>query len=332
MKRALFLIPFLLFISCKKGKIEYQQLNGNAFGTTFNISYQDELNRDFTKQIDSLIYVVNKSISTYIPASNISKINAGDVTIVVDAIFKEVFDKSERIYNETNGFFDPTVGVLVNAWGFGPGKELENIDAFTVKKMIENVGFDKVKLINGKIIKSNSDIHFDFNAIGKGYGVDMIGRFFEEKKCKNYRIELGGEIRARGMDMNGNYWRVWLEDPNTDGTRTINNYVRLENKSLATSGNYRKFKIGNDGRKYVHTINAKTGYATESNLLAATVISELDCADVDGYATAFMAMGFEGSKLFLKQHPELQVYLTYVDENGKVQKFSSEGLLVTNRQ
>ena len=331
MKRVLFLIPFLLFISCKKQKIEYQQLNGNAFGTTFNISYQDNTNRDFSKQIDSLIYVVNKSISTYIPASDISKINAGDTTIVVDAIFKEVFNKSDRIYNETNGFFDPTVGVLVNAWGFGPGKELENIDATIINKMMGHVGFDKVKLVNGKISKSSSEIHFDFNAIGKGYGIDVIGRFFEENKCENYRIELGGEVRARGMDMNGNYWRVWLEDPNKDGTRTINNFVRLENQSMASSGNYRKYKIDKDGRKYVHTINAKTGYATESDLLAATVIAELDCADVDGYATAFMAMGYERVMSFLEKKPELLVNLIYVDDNGKVQNFTSEGLFVTNR-
>jgi thiamine biosynthesis lipoprotein len=189
-----------------------------------------------------------------------------------------------------------------------------------------------VKLVNAKIIKSNPDIHFDFNAIGKGYGVDVIGRFFEENKCENYRIELGGEIRARGVDVNGDYWRVWLEDPNTDGTRTVNKFVRLENKSLATSGNYRKFRIGKDGRKYVHTINAKTGYATESNLLAATVISELDCADVDGYATAFMAMGIDKVMLFLEQYPELQANLIYVDEKGEIQTFTSEGLLVTYRQ
>ena len=332
MKRVVLLISFLIIISCKKDSIEYQQLNGNAFGTTFNISYQDASNRDFTKQIDSLIYVVNKSISTYIPASDISKINEGNTAIVVDAIFKEVFNKSNRIFNETNGYFDPTVGVLVNAWGFGPGKELMNIDTTTVKTMMENVGFDKVKLVNGKISKSNPDIRFDFNAIGKGYGVDVIGRFFEENNCENYRIELGGEIRARGVDLNGNYWRVWLEDPNTDGSRTVHNYVRLENKSLATSGNYRKYKIDEDGRKYVHTINAKTGFATESDLLAATVIAALDCADVDGYATAFMAMGIDKVMLFLKQHPELQVYLIYVNENGKVLDFTSEGLLVTNRQ
>ena len=228
MKKVLFLIPFLLFLSCKKEKIEYQQLNGNAFGTTFNISYKDNSNRDFTKQIDSLIYAVNKSISTYIPASDISKINGGDTTIVVDAIFKEVFHKSERIFNETEGFFDPTVGMLVNAWGFGPGKELKNMDASTVKKMMHSVGFDKVKLVNNKIIKSNSEIHFDFNAIGKGYGIDVIGRLFEEKKCENYLVELGGEIRARGLNRNGNLWTVALEDPNTDGTRTSSILVQLK--------------------------------------------------------------------------------------------------------
>ena len=331
MKRVFFLISFLLFISCKNDKIEYQQLNGNAFGTTFNISYQCELNRDFTKQIDSLIYQVNKSISTYIPASDISKINIGDSSIVIDYMFKEVFYKSERIYKETNGYFDPTVGMIVNAWGFGPGKKIKNIDSLVVNELMKNVGFNKVKLIDDKIQKLNPDTYFDFNAIGKGYGIDIIGRFFEKNNCENYRIELGGEIRARGIDMNGEYWRVWLEDPNTDGTRSVNKYVRLKNQSLASSGNYRKYKIDNKGRKYVHTINAKTGMAIESDLLAVTVVSQLDCADVDGYATAFMAMGFKRTMEFLNNHPELQVYLIYIDEYGNVNSFNSEKLELIKR-
>ena len=179
------------------------------------------------------------------------------------------------------------------------------------------VGFDKVKLVANKIEKDHPSIYFDFNAIAKGYGIDEIGRYLESQDCKNYLIELGGEIRARGVNDIGEFWNVAIEDPNTDGTRSFSEVVRLENRAMASSGNYRKFKVDEKGKKFVHTINAKTGYATESNLLAATVIANLDCADADGYATAFMAMGFEKTKIFLEKHPELKVYLIYVDDNGE---------------
>ena len=159
----------------------------------------------------------------------------------------------------------------------------------------------------------------------------MIGRFIESKNCANYRIELGGEIRARGVDPNQKLWRVWLEEPNIDGTRALVNYVKLENQSMASSGNYRKYKITDNGNKYVHTINAKTGMAIESNLLAASVISKSDCADVDGYATTFMAMGFDKTIAFLKSHSELKVYLIYINKNGEIETYKSEGLLVRNR-
>ncbi len=331
MKKISLISILLLLLSCKEDKPLYHKLQGNAFGTTFDILYQDHLNREFSQQIDSLIYAVNKSMSIYIPSSDISKINKGDSTVLVDKMFIEVYNKAYKIYKESDGIYDPTVGVLVNAWGFGPEKPLKNLDSMKVNELLNFVGFDKVKLIGNKIKKENKNIRFDFNSIAKGYGIDVIGRFFESKGCKNYRIELGGEVRAKGVDPTSKLWRVWIEDPNTDGSRSYSKFVQLNNQSMASSGNYRKFKIDEKGRKYVHTINAKTGYATESNLLAATVISSLDCADVDGYATAFMAMGFEKTRKFLANHQELLVYLIFTDDNGELQTFVSNDLLINNR-
>lgn len=331
MRKIFFFSIIFIILSCSNEQKVYQKFQGNAFGTTFNIMYEDVKNRDFSKSIDSIIYKVNKSLSTYVYESDISKINRGDSTIIVDTLFHEVFNKSNKIYKETNGLFDPTIGILVNAWGFGPEKPVENMDSIMAKKLLKFVGFDKVLLKNGKIIKNHPEVYFDFNAIAKGYGIDLIGRFFENKGITNYRVELGGEIRAKGSDPNNHSWRVWLDEPNTDGTRTINKFVLLDNKSMASSGNYRKFKIDGNGNKYVHTINAKTGMAVESNLLAATVIAQLDCADVDGYATAFMAMGYAKTVEFLDSHPELKVYLVYVDKEGKTQTYKSKDLLITDR-
>ena len=146
----------------------------------------------------------------------------------------------------------------------------------------------------------------------------------ESKGVKSYLVEVGGEIRTRGSKPGGKDWVVQLDSPNTDGTRTAYDVLNLKNQSMASSGNYRKFRIAENGEKYVHTINPKTGYARESNLLAATVYADLDCADVDAYATAFMAMGLEKTKDFLKSKSNLKVVLIYVDEKGELKEFKNQ--------
>lgn len=316
----------LLSFSCKKKNPQtIFRLSGNVFGTTFHINYYDKNEQDFTRQIDSLFYKVNKSLSTYLPNSDISKINQGDTTIIVDAYFTEVYKKAFKIYNETKGIFDPTIGILVNAWGFGPEKVIVEPNSQQIKALMSLVGFNKVKLSQGKVVKEDSRIYIDFNAIAKGYAVDIASRFLENKGLTNYLVEIGGEIRARGINRQKNSpWKMGIENPNFDGTRSINKAVVLQNESAATSGNYRKFKIDSvTGKKYAHIINVKTGYPAQNNLLSATVISNLDCADVDGYATAIMAMTYEGAVTFLEDHPLLKGYLIYTDVNGDIQTFNT---------
>jgi thiamine biosynthesis lipoprotein len=324
MKNMLLFIALLFLIACNKdSSLKLETLQGEAIGTTFSIKYLEHNAVDFSTPIDSLIKAINKSTSTYIPTSDISKINKGDTTLIVDSYFEEVFNKSAKIFNETNGDFDPTVGVLVNAWGFGPENAIKDLDSLKIDSLLKYVGFNKVSLNNKRVTKLYPEIYFDFNAIGKGYLVDLIGRLFEKKNIANYMVEIGGEIRARGVNQNGEAWKIAIENPNEDGSRTFATVLQLHNESIATSGNYRKYRTTPDGKKYVHTINTKTGYATESNLLSASVISKSDCADVDGYATACMAMGFEKTKAFLKEHPELKAFLIYIDENDAIQIYKS---------
>ena len=324
MKKTVYFAALLLLIGCKDSNVnKLKIIQGNAIGTTFTIRYLDSLQVNFQPKIDSIIKAINKSTSTYIPTSDISKVNQGDTTVVVDAYFKEVFKKSEIIYNQTDGDFDPTVGILVNAWGFGPGKVINNLDSLKIDSLLTFVGFNKVSLTNGKVKKLYPQIYFDFNAIGKGYLVDIVGRLFEKYHVKNYMVEIGGEIRARGVNQDGVAWKIAIENPNEDGTRSFATVIQLHNQSIATSGNYRKYRTTPDGKKYVHTINTKTGYATESNLLSASVISESDCADVDGYATACMAMGLEKTKAFLTEHQELKAFLIFIDENGVMQTYKT---------
>ena len=323
MRNYLFIVGFLFIVACNSNKTDLQVLQGNAIGTTYSIKYIASKNTNFELKIDNLIKAVNKSTSTYIPSSDISKINSGDTSIVVDAIFEEVFKKSEKIYTETDGDFDPTVGVLVNAWGFGPGTKINNLDSLKIDSLLTFVGFNKVSLSNKKVTKLYPEIYIDFNAIGKGYLVDLIARQFETANIENYMVEIGGEIRVKGKNQKDEFWKIAIENPNEDGTRSFATIIQLKDEAMATSGNYRKYRTTADGKKYVHTINAKTGYASESNLLSASVISNGDCADVDGYATAFMAMGLDKSIAFLEQHTELKAFLIYANENGEIKTFAS---------
>lgn len=319
------LLSFMLF-SCKDQKtVEPQFLEGNAFGTTFHITYFDNSGRDFTLQVDSLFNMVNKSLSTYIPNSDISKINCGDTTVVTDAYFREVFNKSNRIYRETDGIFDPTIGILVNAWGFGPEKRESLPDSAEVKHLLTMVGFDKVRLEHNKVEKEYDSIYFDFNAIAKGYAVDVAGRYLESSGIANYLVEIGGEIRAKGENLaKEKPWVIGIETPNFDGTRSLQKKIQFTDESIATSGNYRKYKTDSlTGRRYMHILDTKTGYPSQTNLLSVSVMANLDCADVDGYATAIMAMPLNRAQTFFKDHPNLKGYIIYNDKDNNLQTWST---------
>ena len=321
-----FWIVGLSFFSCKKSnELHPVKLVGQVFGTEFHITYYDTDQRDLTKQVDSLFYLINKSLSTYIPTSDISKINKGDTSIFVDAYFKEVFQKSKKVYNETNGIFDPTIDVLVNAWGFGPQNPSVRPDSLKIKELLTLVGFDKVQLTNGKIIKTNNSIYLGFNAIAKGYAVDVVARFLESENIMNYLVEIGGEIRARGNNQTRKApWKMGIEEPNFDGARSLKKIIELKDEAIATSGNYRKFKIDSiSGKKYAHILNTKTGYPSQNSLLSVSVIAKLDCADVDAYATALMAMPLDDAKQFLAQHQELKGFLIYSTNDGNVETFTT---------
>ena len=326
LKNKLILITVLLaFFSCSNAEIIKDfTLKGRVFGTTYKIVYLDA-SKNYQTSLDSLFFLMNKSLSTYIPSSDISRINKGDSTVIVDDLFLEVFKKSKRIYTETNGFFDPTVGNLVNAWGFGPKKERLNLSEDQVAQQMQYVGLGKVTIVNGKIKKQDAQIYLDFNSIAKGFGIDVVARFLDSKNISNYLVEIGGEIRAKGVKKENHPWVIKLVNPikkdSIKGYRKIN----LSNKSMATSGNYRKFRVTKDGQKYVHTVNPKTGYAIESNLLSASVIADLDCADTDAYATAFMAMGLENAKEFLEIHKNIGAILLFINKNGDLEEYRTSG-------
>ena len=279
-----------------------------------------------------MINIMKRYLSTYFPNSYISKINSGDTKVLIYELFKEVFHKSLKIYTETDGAFDPTIGILVNAWGFGPLAGIREMNKEKVDSLMTYVGLDQLTLDGNRIIKKYPETFLDFNANAKGFAVDIIGRHLEAQGVVNYLVEIGGEIRARGVNDRGAPWRIAIESPNFDGSRSFQAIVALEGASIATSGNYRKFKIDSvSGEKYAHTIDTKTGYPSKSNLLSASVIGSIDCADADGYATAFMAMGLENSRKFLKSHPDLKAFLIYSDAGGELKTFKTDNLVIDTR-
>ncbi len=328
MKKLIILPVIFLFLFCEKKEPQPILFQGEAFGTTYNIQLYSEKNIDFKKGLDSVINAVNHSVSTYIPESDISKVNNGDSTVVVDSIFREVFEISEEVNKKTNGYFDPTIGVLRNAYGFGDVKPLKIIDSTTLDSLMKYVGFHKVKLNNdGTISKEYPQIYFDFNAVAKGSGIDCIGRYLESMGVKNYLIELGGEILAKGENIEKNKeWIVGIEAVDSAlENRTFDATVKLKNVGMAASGNYRKFRVDSaTGKKYVHTLNPLTGSAEQSDVTSSTVIAPT-CGLADAYATSFMALGLEKSKELLKSLPDVDAYLTFNDSLNTHQVFMTDG-------
>ncbi len=321
------IMPFFL-LSCSEEQEALHSLTGNAFGTTYTIQYYGKDKSSIEKGIDSVIYGINRSVSTYLPESDISKINRGDSTVIVDAVFKEVFRISEVVHRHSNGYFDPTIGVLRNAYGFGDEQPIESIDARTLDSLRKYVGFAKVRITEkGTISKLYPQIYFDFNAVAKGYGIDCLGKYLDHQGISNYLIELGGELLAKGTNLTKQKsWLVGIEALDSElEDRSYSHVVALENEGMATSGNYRKFRMDTlTGKKYVHTINPLTGLAEQSDVTSATVIAST-CGLADAYATAIMAMGYVNTITMLNDLEGVEVYLTYIDTNHEAKWFATEG-------
>jgi len=325
-----FFSPVLLFIlfftACKSDKNHLLKIEGKAQGTTYHISWLSSDNVNYKKDIDSLLLEIDSSMSTWLPASFISRINNNDSNVLVDQYFIDVFRKAMEVSEKTNGLFDVTVGPVVNAWGFGFAKKAK-VDSSMIDSLLQYVGYKMLKLEGNKIIKEKPQIMLDFNAIAQGYTVDVLAGYLENKGIKNYLVELGGEVKAKGRK-NSEAWKVGIDLPDEKALeeRKLKAVINLNNKAMATSGNYRKF-YEEDGQKFSHIIDPGNGYPARQNLLSATVIAD-DGITADAYATSFMIMGLERAKKFVEDNKDLklEVYFIY-DEKGSTKTFASESLL-----
>lgn len=316
-----------LLFSCNTNESGVRNHNvGEALGTSYSIITITPNEEDFQQQIDSVFAVINQSLSTYIPESDISRINTGDSTVVVDKMFQDVFELSKKIYEETDGYFDPTVGTLVNAWGFGPERQID-LDSLKIDSLLEYVGFNKVRLTpKNMVFKENPGIYLDFNAVAKGYAIDRLAAMLDAKGIKNYLIEVGGELVAKGNNaVKKKSWVVGIDDPEVKVGRRSKILIHLNDKALASSGNYRKFRIDEaTGKKYVHTVNPKTGFTQSSNTLGVTILANT-CAAADAYATAFMAMDLSEAFKLINKNEDVEAYIVYLGENGETQEFLTKG-------
>jgi FAD:protein FMN transferase len=327
-----FLLLSLFFtISCDDlGRERFYHFTGDAQGTTYSIKVMTDNPSKMKEGIDSIFKSIDLLFSTYIPNSEISTINNSELLMIQISPWMEyIFKQSIIINKETNGFFDPTIGSLMKYL-----QQNESIDSFALDSIKQFVGMEKTRVNDGFLYKSDKRIQFDFNAIVPGFTSDVIGDYFYKNGFVNYLVEVGGEVTARGRNQNSKVWTIGIDKPDTTDltgeNRTLINTISLDNKSLATSGNYRKFKTTGKGDLLGHIVNPFTFSLELTDVASVTLVTQ-DCIEADAYATAFVAMGFEKSKEFILSKDNIMAYFIVSDSSGNLIEWESHKGLV-NKQ
>lgn len=320
-KRLMWHLPFLtllvvgtVLIIRQQQAIPYQKNADFIFGTSYHITYQCD--SDMASEIKAELLKVDQSLSPFNEKSIITAVNQNKA-VQLDSMFLDVYNLAEQISDETDGAFDITVAPLVNAWGFG-FKNSTMPSPYQVDSLRQIVGYQKVSLENGRIKKKDPRIMLDCSAIAKGYGCDVVAKFLRSRGIKNFMVEIGGEIVTSGLNPDRLPWKVGVTKPSEDSLSTsheLQTILNVTDMAMATSGNYRNFYY-KGGKKYAHTIDPKTGYPVQHNILSATVIAK-SCAGADAYATSFMVMGLEKAQKVMERRPELMAYIIYSDQNGE---------------
>lgn len=325
--KTLRLFLLLLLLTCCSPQAEYKNIRGFALGTTYSVIYQDNIDIDdeeMTRRIETMLENFELSMSIYNDSSIVSKVNRNE-DIELDDYFIDIFNDSKRVWELTDGSFDITVAPLVNAYGFGP----DTLHRFTEERrdsLMQLVGMQKVDIVNKRLEKQDKRITLDFNAIAKGYSVDVVADYLANLGVKNYLVEIGGEIRAGGTK-SGQLWRVGVDKPiegNYVPGADLQAILRLKDRALATSGNYRRFYV-EDGVKYAHTIDPKSGNPAKNTLLSATILAD-DCATADALATGCMVKGLDKAIELVNNQKSVDAFFVYSDDDGNYQTWMSKDL------
>lgn len=313
---------FVVLWSCYAPSAQTVVIDGFAQGTTYHIVAKTDDSTLLQRGIDSVFENINNSLSIYREGSLINNLN-NNITDSVDRYFAECVDLARQISIASGGAYDVTIKPLVEAWGFGAKSR---VDEPNIDSLLQFVGYQKIEIKNGRLIKQNPNIMVDLNSIAKGYTVDMLGRLLSDRGVEEYLVEVGGEIVTRGKSPKNELWRVGIDRP-VDGNfspgEDLQGIIRITNSGLATSGNYRKFYLNSNGEKIAHIIDPRTGRSAVSNLLSATVIAPT-CAMADGYGTMLISMGLEKSIEWLQNNPQIDAYLIYSDQNGNFATYSTD--------
>ena len=327
-KKLIWQLPFLLLLIIGTVVILQKQPpfrtnEGLVFGTVYTITYQHE--SDLQNDIKEALMEVDNALSPYNKNSIITRINHNQDT-TLNEHFVHVFELAQKISAETEGAFDITVAPLVNAWGFG-FKHSINIEPNVIDSLRQFVGYQKIKLENGKAVKEDERLMLDCSAIAKGYGVDRVAQLLDKKGVQHYMVDIGGEVVLKGKNPHMKKWRIGINKPVEDSlsvNQDLQTILEVSGIGMATSGNYRKFYYKN-GKRYAHTIDPRLGTPVQHNILSATVIAK-DCTTADAYATAFMVMGLEKAKAFCEEHPELNAYLICDGEGDNYEIYYTPGM------
>ncbi len=323
MKRHVFIvISLVLFASCGK-QPEKTVLQGMAQGSYYAITYFDEEGRNFQREIDSIFHAVDMSVNLWMDSSVISKVNRNE-KVALDRIFIDNFNIAQEAARLSDGYFDPTISPIVAAWGFSY-KTGDSLTPQLIDSLRALVNYRNIRIEGGKVAKENPNITLDFNAIAQGYTSDLIAAFLDGKGIKNYLVDTGGEIMARGGKPDGKPWIVGIEKPadNWDSERVVQTRVALRDKGLVTSGSTRKY-VERNGRRYSHCIDPKTGHPVEHNVLSVTVLAE-SSVWADALASVCMVMGLERSLPLIERMEGVEAYYIFANEQGELEVFATAG-------
>lgn len=315
MKRiTIYIILCCFMASCSS--VEKQHFFGYTQSSYYSITYYDEQNRDFHLEFDSIFKEIEKSVSLWDENSIIRRVNRNDSTVVLDKIFIDNFNYAMRAAEISDGYFDPTVGPLVSAWGFHFKKGM-TMTPEIIDSIRQLVGYHKIKIEEGKVLKENPNMTLDFNAVAQGYTADVVGEFLLSKGIENFLVAVDGEIMARGRKPNGDLWKVGIEKPaeDKDAERIVQEIIEIENKSVVTSGNYRKY-VEQDGKRYSHSLDPMTGYPAENEMLSATIICD-DTAWADCLASICMVVGLDKAKEIIETQNDVYAFFIY-EKDGEV--------------
>lgn len=323
MKKTIVFAIILAFLASCGHQPKKMVLQGLAQGSYYAVTYYDEQERNFQQEIDSIFHAVDMSVNLWVDSSVISKVNRNE-EVVLDDIFIDNFNIAQEAAKLSDGYFDPTISPIVAAWGFSY-KHGDSITPQLIDSLKQLVDYRKVRIEDGKVIKENPTIQLDFNAIAQGYTSDMIASFLESRGVKDFLVDTGGEIMARGGKPNGQPWIVGIEKPadNWDSEQVVQTRIALCDKGLVTSGSTRKY-VERNGKRYSHCIDPKTGYPVEHQLLSATVLAE-NSVWADALASICMVMGLEKSLPLIESMDGVEAYYIFANEKNELETYATEG-------